>query len=340
MASSLGDAGITGTTLEMLAAKKTGPMPCGRSWKGLPVPFFFREDSAEAFKALDMRPDDVVCSSPVKAGTSWLHKILTLLLHGLDDEGRPIPVSSPVVESLLKMQIYPEACPMEPPAEPVPIAGLVSYPLLVGMPAPRLFTTHLFGDLLPARLMEPAGTGRLIVCLRNPKDVLTSLHFFRGEAKDGWRGNEHGLQGPGSLPRFCSPQCPNAYGSVFEWMLATERAIAPLAASGRVLVVYYEDLKLDLEARHDRIARLSRSAQLDRIAAFLGRPLTPAKRAALAEAVSFRSMAGHVTQRKGEVGDWKNHLDDAAWKLVDDTVVETGLAACALYAPLARYARR
>ena len=136
MASSLGDAGITGTTLEMLAAKKTGPMPCGRSWKGLPVPFFFREDSAEAFKALDMRPDDVVCSSPVKAGTSWLHKILTLLLHGLDDEGRPIPVSSPVVESLLKMQIYPEACPMEPPAEPVPIAGLVSYPLLVGMPAP------------------------------------------------------------------------------------------------------------------------------------------------------------------------------------------------------------
>ena len=137
MASSLGDAGITGTTLEMLAAKKTGPMPCGRSWKGLPVPFFFREDSAEAFKALDMRPDDVVCSSPVKAGTSWLHKILTLLLHGLDDEGRPIPVSSPVVESLLKMQIYPEACPMEPPAEPVPIAGLVSYPLLVAMPAPR-----------------------------------------------------------------------------------------------------------------------------------------------------------------------------------------------------------
>lgn len=144
--------------------------------------------------------------------------------------------------------------------------------------------------------MGPAGTGRLIVCLRNPKDVLTSLHFFRGEAKDGWRGNEHGLQGPrcgiqvlvfqpargrvfsrvqlsafvptafaalssrgalnalhdtgvarclhtagpGSLPRFCSPQCPNAYGSVFEWMLATERAIAPLAASGRVLVVYYE----------------------------------------------------------------------------------------------------
>ena len=48
---------------------------------------------------------------------------------------------------------------------------------------------------------------RLIVCLRNPKDVLTSLHFFRGEAKDGWLGNEHG---PGSLARFIHEDCPRS----------------------------------------------------------------------------------------------------------------------------------
>ena len=70
-----------------------------------------------------------------------------------------------------------------------------------------------------------------------------------------------------------------------------------------------------------------------------GQPLTPAKRAALAEAVSFQSMAGHVTQRKGEIGDWKNHLSDEEWKLVDDTIAET-VAGSQLYEPLAQYAKR
>ena len=189
----VGPNGGAETTLEMLAAKKAGPMPTGKSWKGLPIPFFFREESAEAYQALAMRPDDVVCSSPVKAGTSWLHKILTLLLHGLDDEGNPISPTNPVIESLLRMQVYPEACPMDTPTEPVPLAGMISFPMLTEMPAPRLFTNHFFGDYLPRGLMDPvAGQGRLVVCLRNPKDVLTSLHFFRGEAKDGWLGNEHG----------------------------------------------------------------------------------------------------------------------------------------------------
>ena len=70
-----------------------------------------------------------------------------------------------------------------------------------------------------------------------------------------------------------------------------------------------------------------------------GQPLTPAKRAALAEAVSFQSMAGHVTQRKGEIGDWKNHLTDAEWAPVDEAVAAR-LADSKLYEPLAEYARR
>ena len=43
------------------------------------------------------------------------------------------------------------------------------------------------------------GVGRLLVVLLSlrtfPKDVCTSLHFFRGEAKDGWLGNEHAGRG-------------------------------------------------------------------------------------------------------------------------------------------------
>ena len=155
--------------------------------------------------------------------------------------------------------------------------------------------------------------------------MCASLHFFRGEAKDGWLGNEHG---PGSIARFCAPDSPNPYGSFFTYVNEAERVAAPLVAKGRCLVVYYERLKLDLPA------------ELERIAAFPRCPLPPAKRDALAAAVSFSSMAGnHMATRKGEIGDWKNHLTDAEWAPVDEAVAAR-LADSKLYEPLAEYARR
>mmetsp|Transcript_12277 Transcript_12277/g.25154 ORF Transcript_12277/g.25154 Transcript_12277/m.25154 type:complete len:318 (+) Transcript_12277:79-1032(+) len=312
------------TTLEALAAKTAGPMPTGNKWRGLPVPFFFNEESAKAFGDMPVKADDVVLSSPVKAGTSWLHKILALMLFGLDDEGVMRPPASEVTEALLKGQVYPDALPMTTPDEPSFMGGKLSFPDLCSQQSPRLFTTHFFGEYLPKSLTDPTdGQGRLIVCLRNPKDVLTSLHFFRGEAKDGWLGNEHG---PGSVARFCSPECPNAYGSVFQWMKATEACIAPLVTSGRCLCVYYEDMKADLPS------------ELARISKFLDLPLSDAKRDALVAAVSFKAMSTHITARKGEIGDWKNHLDRETWKIVDKTIEEQ-LGESKLYAGLARFAK-
>ena len=92
-------------------------------------------------------------------------------------------------------------------------------------------------------------------------------------------------------------------------------------------MLYYERLKLNLPA------------ELERIAAFLQCPLPPAKRDALAAAVSFSSMEGGMTSRKGEIGDWKNHLTDAEWQIFDQTIAER-LAGSQLYAPLAEYASR
>lgn len=103
---------------------------------------------------------------------------------------------------------------------------------MLAQPSPRLISTHLFGDYLPDQLQQ---RGRLIIVLRNLKDTLCSLHFFRGEAEDGWTGNE---KGPGSFARFIDPNSPNAYGSAFTFIKENDKIYSQLHEDNRVLVVY------------------------------------------------------------------------------------------------------
>ena len=70
---------------------KAGPMPTGRRHKNVPVPFFFQPDTADTFATLEPVADDVFLASMPKGGTTWTHKIIHLLLHGLDDDGQPVP---------------------------------------------------------------------------------------------------------------------------------------------------------------------------------------------------------------------------------------------------------
>lgn len=178
--------------------------------------------------------------------------------------------------------------------------------------------------------------------LRNLKDTLASLHHFLGVAKDGWDGNEHG---PGSLARFLDPDSPNAYGSAFSWVEAQDRVVRKLrneakgkGSGSRVLVVYFERMKEDLPA------------ELDRIADFLGvGPLTNAKRRAVAVACGFEVMKegggggggaefsrGKTHLRTGKVGDWRNHMDEEKWKMLD-AVFEDRLGDVEIAQPLRDY---
>ncbi len=54
-------------------AKRTAILSSGRRWKGLPVPGWFQEESADAFSRLSMRDDDVIICSLPKGGTTWMH---------------------------------------------------------------------------------------------------------------------------------------------------------------------------------------------------------------------------------------------------------------------------
>jgi len=284
--------------------------------------------------AMDVRTDDVILSSLVKGGTTWCHKIIYLLLHGIDDDGNVVATACETVGC--KGQVYPDATVLRRGAEPdpanAPQTNNVRRQLfgewtfeddLCTQPSPRLFSTHLWGERLPARLLQPDGHGRLVIVLRNLKDVLTSLHFFRGEPKDGWLGNEHG---PGSMARFIAADCPNAFGSVFDIVRSHDSLARRMGE--RVLVVYYEDLQDDLPG------------QIERLAVFLGASLPSAKREAIVRAVSFKAMKESgdmaVIMRKGGVGDWRNHLSKESWAQFD-AAFDAALSGVALAEPMRRH---
>lgn len=150
-------------------------------------------------------------------------------------------------------------------------------------------------------------------------------------------GNEHG---PGSFARFLASEeggkCPNAYGSSIQWIKEMDALVNQLECEKRVLVVYFEELKHNLQD------------QVERIAEFLIVPCSEAKRAAIVKAVGFENMKhaegpkdevmniAKVILRKGEIGDWKNHLSAEDWERVDKAF-EEHLSEVKLAAPLRPY---
>lgn len=289
------------------------------------MPSFWNEEGAQLFIDLELEATDVVLVSYVKAGTTWVNKIIHCLLR-MDDKGDVQDIPGDYGKT---GQVYPEWLPAKVPDDPEWLGigpfgsfGKLCFSDLCAMPKPRLFSTHCpAAELLPQSLQR---TGRLVYVTRNPKDCLNSLHYFRGEAKDGWTGNEHG---PGSLERFLTGV--NAYGSFFDHVL-TASALIEGPCAGRALVVYYEDLIADI------------SSHIQRIAKFLGIALSDAKLEAVIKATSFESMsagsAGKAVSamlcRKGVCCDWKNApLSAEQWARVDQAFEEK-LGMCSLAHPL------
>mmetsp|Transcript_10703 Transcript_10703/g.23217 ORF Transcript_10703/g.23217 Transcript_10703/m.23217 type:complete len:1490 (-) Transcript_10703:187-4656(-) len=323
--------------------KESAPPPNKIKCEGVPMPFFFRQDSYNIFRDMDVMEDDIFLSSGVKMGTTWVNKILNTLLHDFDEDGNKVTSHSDDSLPNRLGQSYPEAMPPTREVEQQEreqgkgkkwdiaktIFGDFTLDDLLGQTAPRLFSTHLFGQrMLPTKLFdvrkteknqEPLGKrsfshkgkGRLIVVVRNLKDTLVSLHHFQGVPKDGWYGNEHG---PGSLRRYLDvDDCPNAYGSTFNWVKASAAAVNDIGPE-RSLVICYEALKNNFDA------------QLRRINDFLGLPpLSKAKTQAISEACSAKNMKTQTGARfksmvrKGAIGDWTNYLDEIHWEKVDRT---------------------
>ncbi|CAN1161581.1 Cytosolic sulfotransferase 5 [Linum perenne] len=267
--------------------------------------------SIEAFRAKfkPKREDQVVIlASNPKTGTTWL-KALSHCILFRDEED----------DLLIKMN--PHLCVpyLDAPSSPVdPEQG-------------RLFNTHLSYSYLPDSIKNDC---KLVYITRDPKDTLVShWHFFNKIFED----NQDPLTLERAAEIFCSGQIPFGpyWDHVLEYWEASQRS------PEKVMFIKYEDLCHDPKL------------QVRKLASFLGKPFGDNDDDAKVENVIWRSsfdrlkdldvnktgksypmMAPLLTNdlffRRGEVGDWRNHLTPEIAKRIDD-ITRDKFQSCGLY---------
>jgi hypothetical protein len=299
------------------------PMPAKSlcTYRGVTVPARFNPHAARAFATLEMRPNDVILATHPRCGTTWVHKVIHSLLHVdvIDASGR-LAIGTGGANTF--GQAYPEFLPAKSLFD---AQGMWMKLLEPPSGASRLFTTHSRAEWLPAHLQK---TGKLVLVLRNPKDVLVSSHHFTVSRYDGC-GLSDAEQMAASCEAFLAEGAANElpYGSYMEHLRAMGALCASPAMSGRVHLVYYERMHEDP------------LAEIGRLADFLGvRSLTMEQLHAVCSATSFERMKAELQDpwchllRTGMVGEWRMRLSTTEAAAVDDAFDRLG--ECAVAQPL------
>ena len=252
---------------------------------------------AEIARRYEPRPTDVHIVTYPKAGTSWIQEVAWLVNHNAD-----IAQSNALPSSQRTIYIELRTSKMDR------LAQLHEHPAA----SPRHIKWHHCSQLLPRRVVDE---GKIIYLMRNPKDTVVSwYHFQRMNALYGFTGTFDDF-----FELFLRGDV--AYGSywhnVLSWWRMRHRA--------NVLFLTYEEMHADL------------SAVVRKVAAFLGKELTAAQVATVAEHCQFGQMRRNPTtnaaqmpkvageadfMRKGQVGDWRNYLSEEQNRRMDAWVAE------------------
>ncbi|KAF6998742.1 hypothetical protein CFC21_014833 [Triticum aestivum] len=257
------------------------------------------EGVLHASRAFAPRAADIVLATQPKCGTTWLKALaFTIVNRSRHSLGAHHPLLTHHSQHLVPFIEIPGAA-----------GGHVD---LGALPSPRLLATHM-----PMSLLRPETRSlgcRVVYLCRDPKDTLVSRLHFENKLV-AWGGGAC-LSIDDAFDMFCEGFSP--YGPFWDHCL--EYWEESVARSDTVLFLKYEEIKSDQMQVVRRLAR------------FLGVPLTEEEeRSGVAEEVarmcSFETLTGlevnqvggvshgnkvHVDNsvfyRKGEVGDWANHM--------------------------------
>ncbi|KAF5822383.1 putative Sulfotransferase domain, P-loop containing nucleoside triphosphate hydrolase [Helianthus annuus] len=252
------------------------------------------------FKSL---PTDIVLAAFMKSGTTWLKALMfsTLNRHRYNFSDHHLHNHGP-------QSTFPFL-----DCESYPITDFTNIPI-----SPRLFATHYSYTLLPACIKS----GKIVYVCRDPKDVLISKWHFMSKLRS---KDLPPLSLDVAFELFC--QGESEYGPFWEHILSYWRA--SLESPEKILFLKYEEMKKQPEV----VVR--------KLAAFMGKPFAEEEEEKgvvgdIVKLCSFENLSnlevnnkgvekfGSLVEvekrdffRKGEIGDWKNYLNEEMKERID-----------------------
>ncbi|GAB6026532.1 hypothetical protein CHUAL_012954 [Chamberlinius hualienensis] len=248
-------------------------------------------------RSFQARSDDVFVISFPKTGTTWAQEIVYLIGNNADVK----KAKSENMEKRFPLLEY-------------PLIDHDKYDKNTHKNRPQFFKSHLPFSLLPKSIHEQ--NCKIVYVTRNPKDTLVSMwHFYKMLKPLSYRGSLKDFQQLFINDQVAYAPYPRNVKEFWEHR-----------NDANVLFITFEEMKKDLKSSIQTIAK------------FLEKTLTEEEIERISNHCSFKKMSsnskanyshwkenGMVSKdqnfmRKGEIGDWKNHFDENANKIMDDWI--------------------
>ncbi|XP_078604633.1 sulfotransferase 6B1-like isoform X1 [Branchiostoma floridae x Branchiostoma japonicum] len=237
-------------------------------WRGIQFLCLVTRDNLESIQNFQFKDGDVVIIGFPKTGTHWMRQIVHKTMYGKGE--RCNEHNDYVLEFT-----WPNRLPCQEE--------------LSGVASPRLMVTYLSRDLVSRGLAQPSKKIKVLVVMRNPKDVCVSFYH--------WSIKSNFFKTPESWDSFQADFLAGklSRGSYYDHLLGWWQ----MRDDPHFLFVKYEDLKKRM------------CSSVKRMAEFLDQPLSDADVQSILQSCSFDAPSEPGTplsyiKRKGVVGDWKN----------------------------------
>ncbi|OMO73032.1 hypothetical protein COLO4_27321 [Corchorus olitorius] len=287
-------------------------------YQGFWLPSIFVKGSMLIHQRFKPRPTDIILSSSPKCGTTWLRALIFAIINRNSydfDENHPLLKSNP--------------------RDLVPfLEGLIheggSASFLESLPSPRFLSSHLPFSLFPNSMTSSSSASacRFVYISRNPKDVFVSMWHFMNKLRA--REGLPPLSLDDAFDLFRNGV--SLYGPFWDHVLGFWKA--SLESPNKVLFLKYEDVKREPSVHVRKLAEfldLPFSAEEEnggivekivKLCSFENLSNLDVNKIVKEEKTRRHFVSNPDFFRKGQVGDWINHLTPEMVEVLDQITKE------------------